>query len=136
MPTYVEPATGKVFPKSNRAADVLSALLRRVNRAGCELAGSEPLVELERDSSRAENGFRLTTTRRTLYAEKVLLATGGKSYPDCGTTGDGYRFAEKLGHSIIPPRPALAPLATDAASILRVSGRHLARCARACHGTD
>ncbi len=122
VPTCVESGTGKVFPQSNRAADVLSALLRRLKSAGCELATSEPLVDLDCSRDPSENGFCLTTSKRTLHAEKVLLATGGKSYPACGTTGDGFRFAEKLGHAIIPPRPALAPISTPDEAIRELQG--------------
>jgi hypothetical protein len=122
VPTYVEPETGKVFPKSNRSSDVLAALLRRMKSAGCELATSEPLTDLDCAADRVENGFHLTTTKRTLHAKKVLLATGGKSYPDCGTIGDGYRFAEKLGHTIIAPRPALVPISTSIEAICNLQG--------------
>src|SRR5690242_10064918 len=80
--------TGKVFPVSNRATDVLAALLRRLERSGAVLALDEPLLDWER----AGAGFTLTTPRRTLAAARVLLTTGGQSYPGSGTTGDGYRM--------------------------------------------
>lgn len=105
--TKVEPG-GKVFPASDRAIDVQVALVRRLTQSGCQLALEEPLREVER----LESGFRLTTVRRTLVADKLVLATGGKSYPGCGTTGDGYRWAADLGHTIIAPRPALTPVTT------------------------
>jgi predicted Rossmann fold flavoprotein len=100
--------TGKIFPVSNRAADVLDALVRRLHRSGATLALEEALLDLRR----APAGFELITSRRTLRAEKVILTTGGQSYPGAGTTGDGYRFAAQLGHRIVPPRPALVPLTT------------------------
>ncbi len=98
--------TGKIFPVSNRAADVLDALLRRLHRSGAALALGEPVVDLER----REAGFALTTPGRTVGAARVILTTGGQSYPGSGTTGDGYRFAAKFGHTIVPPRPALVPI--------------------------
>jgi predicted Rossmann fold flavoprotein len=107
VPTKVE-EPGKVFPVSNRAIDVLDALLRRLKRSGAELALSEPLVNLQFTTDR----FALTTPLRTLCAAKVIITTGGKSYPGSGTTGDGYRIAAKFGHTIVPPRPALAPITT------------------------
>lgn len=103
--TKVEPG-GKVFPVSDKAADVLAALLRRLQRSGAQLALSEPLQEW----SFADGCWTLTTPLRQLHAREVILATGGKSYPGCGTTGDAYRLAAQLGHTIVPPRPALAPL--------------------------
>lgn len=109
VPTKVE-ATGKVFPVSNKAADVLQALLRRLERSGATLALRSPL----RDWDRTEAGWRLRTDKETFEAAAVLLTTGGQSYPGCGTTGDGYRLAAKVGHTIVPPRPALVPLASPA----------------------
>ena len=117
VPTKVEPG-GKVFPASDRASDVLAALLRRVKRSGCELALAEPLVELQRH----EAGFQLTTPRRVLHAKKVLLATGGQSYPACGTTGDGYRWAAALGHTIVTPRTALVPVTSHAPWVRELQG--------------
>lgn len=102
--------TGKIFPVSNRASDVLEALLRRLKRSGAVLALGEPVLNLEP----AVTGFRLTTSRRQLAARRVIVTTGGKSYPGSGTTGDGYAFAARFGHTIVPPRPALAPITTAA----------------------
>jgi predicted Rossmann fold flavoprotein len=99
--------TGKVFPVSNRAIDVLDALLNRLTRSGATLALTEPLKDVE---LHPEGGFRVYTSTRTLTAERVLITTGGKSYPGCGTTGDGYAIAQKFGHTILPTRPALVPL--------------------------
>ncbi|MCI0700361.1 MAG: NAD(P)/FAD-dependent oxidoreductase [Planctomycetia bacterium] len=103
--------TGKVFPVSNRAVDVLEALLKRLARSGATLALNEPLKDVEVNP---EGGFRVSTSARTLTAEKVLITTGGKSYPGCGTTGDGYAIARKFGHTIVPTRPALVPLTVQA----------------------
>jgi predicted Rossmann fold flavoprotein len=110
--------TGKVFPVSNRAVDVLDALVRRLKRSGAELALSEPLLELEYVAPR----FAVTTPLRTLSVEKVILTTGGKSYPGSGTTGDGYRIAARFGHTIVPPRPALAPITTMAPWLKTLQG--------------
>jgi predicted Rossmann fold flavoprotein len=103
--TKVE-STGKIFPESDRAADVLAALLRRLGRSGCQLALEEPLLQI----ASLEAGFRLTTAKRALTAMNVILTTGGQSYPASGTTGDGYAWAAALGHTIVPPRPALTPI--------------------------
>jgi predicted Rossmann fold flavoprotein len=110
--------TGKVFPVSNRAADVLGALLRRLQRSGATLALDEPLLDL----ARTEVGFTLLTPKRTLHAARVLLTTGGQSYPGSGTTGDGYRLAVKFGHTIVPPRPALVPITTSAPWVADLRG--------------
>jgi predicted Rossmann fold flavoprotein len=110
--------TGKVFPVSNRAADVLSALVRRLQRSGAVMALGEALIDLVN----GEEGFFVRTTARTLNAVRVILTTGGQSYPGSGTTGDGYRIAARLGHRIVPPRPALVPLTTEAPWVAELRG--------------
>jgi predicted Rossmann fold flavoprotein len=118
VPAKIESGTGKVFPASDRASDVLAVLLRRLKKSGSALDCAEPLQNIEP----WKKGFRLITARRTIFAEKVLLATGGQSYPACGTTGDGYRWAAELGHNVIPPRTALVPVTTHAPWITALQG--------------
>jgi predicted Rossmann fold flavoprotein len=115
--TKIEPG-GKIFPKSDRAADVLNALLRRLDRSGAELALAEPVNSVLRD----RHGFVVETTSRTLRCEKLVITTGGKSYPGCGTTGDGYGWLATMGHTLRRPRPALVPLTTDESWIRELSG--------------
>ncbi len=110
--------TGKVFPVSNKASQVLAGLIARFERSGATLALDEPLLQLAKLGER----FSVVTSRRTLAAASVVLTTGGQSYPGSGTTGDGYRFAAELGHSIVTPRPALVPLTTTAAWVLDLRG--------------
>lgn len=117
LATKVE-STGKIFPASDRALDVLNALLGRLRRTACELA----LGEAVSDIGRVREGFAVVTSARTVHAARVILTTGGQSYPGCGTTGDGYRFAAALGHTIVPPRPALVPITTDAPWVREQSG--------------
>jgi predicted Rossmann fold flavoprotein len=117
VPTKVE-ESGKVFPVSNRAMDVLAALLRSLQRSGATLALEEPLLAWEH---RAE-GFVLKTSRRTVAAGRVVLTTGGQSYPGCGTTGDGYRLSTRFGHTVVPPRPALVPITTAAPWVAELRG--------------
>jgi predicted Rossmann fold flavoprotein len=117
VPTKVE-ETGKVFPVSNKATDVLDALLRRLHRSGATLALGEPVLDLRR----SEAGMAITTPGRTLQARRVILTSGGQSYPGCGTTGDGYRFAGQLGHTIVTPRPALVPLTVSLPWVAELRG--------------
>jgi predicted Rossmann fold flavoprotein len=117
VPTKVE-STGKIFPVSNKAVDVLTAFLNRLDRSGGELSLEESLVEL----TPIDGGFRLVTSQRSLTSARVIVTTGGKSYPGSGTTGDGYRWAEQLGHTIVPPRPALVPITTAAPWVKLLSG--------------
>jgi predicted Rossmann fold flavoprotein len=115
--TKVEP-TGKVFPVSDKASDVLAALLRRFARSGAELALGQALVDWAID----RDGWTLRTPSRELRAREVVLTSGGQSYPGCGTTGDGYCLAARLGHSLIAPRPALVPLTLADAWAKELSG--------------
>lgn len=110
--------TGKIFPRSDKASDVCTALMRRLGRSGCQLALGEPLLDL----ARSDGGFELATSQRTLSADKVIVTTGGQSYPGCGTTGDGYRWLAALGHRIVSPRPALTPVTTTAAWVASLRG--------------
>ncbi len=117
LATKVEPG-GKVFPVSDRAADVLNALLRLLHRSGAELALDEPVNKIERKFDR----FTVETSRRTLWSERLVITTGGKSYPGCGTAGEGYGWLSQFGHSIRRPRPALVPLTSDQAWIHKLAG--------------
>jgi predicted Rossmann fold flavoprotein len=114
VPTKVE-STGKVFPASDRSVDVLVALLARLERSGASLSLAEPVLDVApRAGVSGEVGFQITTSRRTVAGVKVVLTTGGQSYPGCGTTGDGYAWATQMGHSMVPPRPALVPVTVRA----------------------
>lgn len=108
VPTKIEPG-GKIFPVSNRATDVLDALMKRFQRSGAVLALEEPLREVARDGP----SFLLTTAKRTLRADKIIITVGGQSYPGSGTAGDGYAWARHFEHTVVPPRPALVPLAVQ-----------------------
>lgn len=118
VPTKVE-ETGKIFPVSNRATDVLAALLQRFHRSGAELALEEAV---QRIGLEPDGGFRVGTSKREIVAAKSIVTVGGQSYPGSGTTGDGYAWAAALGHTIVPPRPALVPLTTDEPWARELSG--------------
>jgi predicted Rossmann fold flavoprotein len=117
LPTKTETG-GKIFPQSDRAADVLNALLRRLHRSGAEVALGEAVTTVERHA----DWFRIETARRTLDCQKLIVTSGGKSYPGCGTTGDGYSWLGKLGHTIRRPRPALVPLTSDEGWLHELAG--------------
>lgn len=117
VPTKVE-STGKIFPASDQSLDVQQALLRRLRRSGCELQLDTPVSGIQRCRDR----FDIATASGAISASKLIVATGGRSYPGCGTTGDGYAWMEALGHTIVPPRPALVPIATDASWAHELAG--------------
>ncbi len=105
-------ANGKVFPVSDRAVDVLDALVRRLERSGAVLRCLSPALQIDRAPSETAGGagFVVGLADSTIMARRVILAVGGASYPGCGTTGDGYGIARRFGHAVIEPKPALVPL--------------------------
>ena len=115
--TKIEP-TGKISPVSNKALDVLDALLNQLKNDNATLMLETPVLDIDPN----EDGFLLKTNLQTFQAKKIILTTGGLSFPGCGTTGDGYKFAMKFGHTIKETQPALAPLKTDARWVHELSG--------------
>ena len=107
--TKVE-STGKVFPVSDRAIDVRDALVKLASDSS-GVGRSRIVTGVScQDIRKSGDQFRISTSQDSFYANSVLLTTGGKSYPGCGTTGDGYAWAEHFGHSIVSPVAALTPI--------------------------
>ncbi len=119
---------GRVFPESNTAREIVDAMIRWLNEqqvriiTGTHVKKVQPL-SAGRWSLRATTGRSGNETR--LEAKAVILATGGKSYPATGSSGDGYRIAERLGHVIQPVRPALVPLMTSGDTAKKLEGLSL-----------
>ena len=101
---------GRVFPASDKSSDILRALERHVRGSGVTVL-LNARVEALAFADGAVRGLRVGGEERPFDA--VIVATGGASYPQTGSTGDGYRFAEAAGHTALPPRPALVPLETE-----------------------
>lgn len=110
VPTKVERG-GRVFPVSDQAADAVDALRRALLGAGAKLVTGCKAAEI----LTADGTVRgVCTADQTVYeADAVILATGGASYPATGSSGDGYRMARALGHTIVPLKPSLVPLETE-----------------------
>lgn len=123
VPVKIEPG-GKVFPASDRAEDVCSALVRILEDSGACSSFGESVVGIER----SDTGFVVVTDRRSLETEKLVLAVGGQSYPGCGTRGDGFGWAAVLGHRVIAPQPALVPITTAAAWVSELQGITIEDC--------
>ncbi|MCA9217734.1 MAG: NAD(P)/FAD-dependent oxidoreductase [Planctomycetales bacterium] len=101
-------STGKIFPASDRAFDVLTAFRSRLSRTDAELITDCSVTNVIFDKDR--DLFTVEAIRGAHVAANVVLTTGGMSFPGCGTTGDGYAWAKSFGHEIVPPKPALVPL--------------------------
>lgn len=121
LPLVVERG-GRVFPQSNRALDVVKVLNNWLQAQQVEVkknaSASAILVNQGRVSGVVVDGIKLP-------CENAILATGGKSYPRTGSTGDGYSLAESLGHTIVPLRPALVPLVSRDKKVHRMAGLEL-----------
>lgn len=113
---------GRVFPVSDKSADVSAALRRYMSNGGVEI------IRDRADDIRAEGGRVsgvLCQKHGFIPSDSVILATGGISYPVTGSTGDGYTFAENLGHTITPLRPSLVPLTVAEDWLTPLSGLSL-----------
>jgi predicted Rossmann fold flavoprotein len=97
---------GKVFPVTRKSEDVLTVLMDECRKRGVTLRCSEPVSGVFREG----DGFTVATCKGSYRAGSVVITTGGASYPQCGTTGDGYGFAKSLGQPVTEIGPALAPL--------------------------
>lgn len=111
----------RVFPQSDRAADIVNALLSAMEQAGVrtQRARVDALILQEGACIGVKSG------EQSFYAESILLATGGASYPRTGSCGDGYRLAKMAGHSIVSPQPSLVPIVTVEEYPARMSGLSL-----------
>lgn len=96
----------RVFPASDKSSDVIKVFMKFLNTNNVKLNLNTKVIDIDKIG----NEFIVTTNRGELVFDKIILATGGKSYPLTGSTGDGYIFAKKFGHTIIEPMPSLVPI--------------------------
>ena len=99
---------GRVFPVSDKSIDVLEALKRKLKKLDVEIKTNFEVTKIL-----TENGIAKGIegkNKEQLFADKVILATGGMSYPVTGSTGDGYKMAKELGHTVTEIKPSLVPL--------------------------
>ena len=98
----------RIFPMTDNARDVLNALLRRMKKLKIEIKLKSKVNKIIVEENRAVG--IIYNDKEKLYANKIILATGGKSYPTTGSTGEGYKIAKELGHTINEIKPSLVPL--------------------------
>ena len=112
----------RIFPLSGSAKDVVKAMTMYLNKQGVEILTDITVKKIVIQDNKAVG---VDTTKGTFYGDAVILATGGASYPQTGSTGDGYDMAKKLGHTIIPIRAALVPLEVKEGYIQDLQGLSL-----------
>lgn len=124
-PTVVERGA-RVFPVSNKSADVVGALLRWVLKHHVEIKVKHKVLGLVIPDGKLD-GLKIHTPAgtRVVRAGHIIVCTGGKSYPATGSDGDGYRFACSAGHAIETPRPALVAMETAGDMAQRLQGLSL-----------
>ena len=101
----------RVFPQSDKAVDVVNTFEKMIKDAGVQVELSSPVKSIKVDSDNKVNGI-LLASGKTISADRVILATGGMSYPLTGSTGDGYRMATELGHMCTELSPSLVGVET------------------------
>ena len=116
----------RVFPESDRAKDVVVALEKQLKQSNTKV-----ILNAKVDKNNQKNGKVESVTlsdKRTIKCDRVIIATGGVSYPRTGSTGDGYKFAKDLGHTIIKPKPSLIGLVTmeDVSAMNKLGLRNIA----------
>lgn len=118
VPSKVERG-GRLFPVSDKASDIVGALEKAVRQAGVRIKTNCAVQSIRTEGNRATG---VVCGTEFFPADAVILATGGLSYPGTGSTGDGYRMAKELGHSVTPLAPALVPLETVESWVKELQG--------------
>lgn len=114
---------GRVFPVSDRAISILDALLRILKKLDVHMLTNSEVKNIIVDAGLIK-GVKLANGEE-LKADKVVLATGGKSYPVTGSTGDGYKLAKELGHTVTNIKPSLIPLTSNSKECIQLQGLSL-----------
>lgn len=105
---------GRIFPVSDKSADVVNALLKLVNRTNISISYKEKLEEILVDNNIVKGIIvNRNGEKETYTCKSVILCTGGASYPATGSDGDGYKIVKRLGHKVTPILPALVPIETE-----------------------
>lgn len=113
---------GRVFPKNGKAPEVQKQLRLWCQQCGVQIKSSSPVSRLLTQDGRITG---VISGGKTITCDRVILATGGASYPSTGSTGDGYPLAEAAGHTTVPIRQALVPLETAGKDTARMAELNL-----------
>ena len=116
----------RVFPESDRAKDVVVALEKQLKQSNAKVILNAKVDKINQKNGKVESVT--LSDKRTIKCDRVIIATGGVSYPRTGSTGDGYKFAKDLGHTIIKPKPSLIGLVTmeDVSAMNKLGLRNIA----------
>lgn len=113
---------GRVFPASNKSLDVLNVLLGYLRKNKVKILFGKKVIGFGLNEGNIEY---VKLIKEKIYARNYIIATGGKTYPETGSTGDGYKWAKELGHKLINPTPALVPIKTRESWLKNLQGLSL-----------
>ena len=109
---------GYYYPNSNQSYSVHNSLLKEASLRGVDIRNDVKVLNIVKE----KNSFLVSTDNGDFICDRVIISTGGKSYPKTGSEGDGYLFGESLGHKIVPVVPSLVGLVSDDKFIKSLSG--------------
>lgn len=112
---------GRIFPESDKSQDIVLALKKAINKAKVKVVYNKRVKELIFQKDRVY-GVKFYNSTDCFYCNKVIIATGGCSYPATGSTGDGYGLAKQAGHTIEDIKPSLVPLTTEETWVKELKG--------------
>ena len=119
----IEQEKGKMFPETQKSKDVLNLLITELREKNVKVLLNSKVFEIKAKENNIEK--LILENGKEIIADKYIFTTGGKSYPGTGSTGDGFNWAELLGHKIINPRPALCPIQVKESWVKELSGLSL-----------
>ncbi|URZ00668.1 BaiN/RdsA family NAD(P)/FAD-dependent oxidoreductase [Clostridium felsineum] len=114
---------GRVFPESNKSSDIIAALEKELKKRDVKVILNSKVtnIDFKGDSIKSV----VTSNNEIIKGDIFILCTGGKSYPQTGSTGDGYKFAKDMGHNIVEPKPSLVPIEIEESFIGELQGLSL-----------
>lgn len=120
LPLVIQ-ALNRAFPKTEKALDVFKALEKFMKDTGVTVITKAPVTQIHREGE--EEITSVTAGGKVYFADSFILATGGVSHPETGSTGDGFKWLKDLGHTIADPTPSIVPIAASNPWIHALSGK-------------
>lgn len=103
----------RIFPTTDKSVDILNCFIKKLKELKVKIYLNENVKQIiTKQIGEEQKAVGVKTEKRTIEADKIILATGGKSYPLTGSTGEGYKMAEEIGHTVTEIKPSLVPLET------------------------
>lgn len=109
---------GKIYPKTNQSTTIKNTLEKLLKKENVQIQVNTKVTEIKEK----QNHFTIQTNKNTITSEKIILATGGITYPKTGSTGDGYQISKKLKHTITPIKPGLTSLKIKDSELNKIAG--------------